>query len=96
MKKLFILALLPFTVSAQQQYNKPVMCAQTQHVINTLTGKEYEEKPVWMGVNAQDNTFSLFINRSTKGWTLIEFRGNTACVLGAGDESQISRDFSNN
>lgn len=93
MKKLFILALLPFTVNAQQQYNKPVMCAQTQQVINTLIGKEYKEKPIWMGVNEKNNTFSLFVNQDTKSWTLIEFRGNTACVLGAGEESQVSKEF---
>jgi len=95
MKYLLICSLLiPLSVKAQQQYSKPVMCAETTKVIKTLTGKEYEEKPFWMGVDNKDHTFSIFYNKETTGWTIIEFKGRTACVLGAGEESQLSQELS--
>lgn len=95
MKKiiLFLLA-IPTIVSAQQQANKPVLCSDTERVIKTLTSMEYEERPIWMGVDNKDNTFSVFYNKETTGWTIIEFKGRTACVLGAGYESQLSQELS--
>lgn len=93
MKKLLILLLLPFTAQAQQTAYKAVMCADTQSVISSLTGKDYKEKPFWMGVDQKDHTFSVFYNKDTTGWTIIEFKGKTACILGAGEESQLSREL---
>jgi len=78
---------------AQQNYVKSVICAKTEQVIKTLTGKEYEEKPIWMGVDDKEHTFSIFFNKATSAWTLIEFKGNVACILGAGNESQVAREF---
>lgn len=94
MKKLLFFLLIPFNLQAQQQFNKPVMCAQTEQVIKSLTGEEYKEKPFWMGVDERDHTFSIFYNKETTGWTIIEFKGRIACVLGAGSESQLSQEFS--
>ena len=95
MKYLLIcLLLIPLSVEAQQTAYKFVMCAETENVINTLTGKDYKEKPFWMGVDNKDNTFSIFYNKETTGWTIIEFKGRTACVLGAGEESQLSQELS--
>lgn len=95
MKKLLLLLLVPFSLHAQQQFNKPVMCAETEKVIKSLTGEEYKERPFWMGVDERDHTFSIFYNKETTGWTIIEFKGRIACVLGAGNESQLSQEFSN-
>jgi hypothetical protein len=73
-----------------------VICTDTEKLIKALTGREYQEKPIWMGVNKDDHTFSVFVNKDTKGWTIIEFKGRTACVLGAGEESLISTELNNN
>jgi len=95
MKYLLICSLLiPLSVKAQQTAYKVVVCAETENVIRTLTGKDYKEKPFWMGVDNKDNTFSIFYNKETTGWTIIEFKGRTACVLGAGEESQLSQELS--
>lgn len=95
MKNLFLtLLLISTTAQAQQQFNKPVICAETERVIKSLTSEEYKEKPFWMGVDNKDNTFSVFYNKETTGWTIIEFKGRTACVLGAGYESQLSQELS--
>lgn len=93
MKKLLILLLLPFAAQAQQTAYKAVMCADTQSVISSLTGKDYKEKPFWMGVDQKDHTFSVFYNKDTTGWTIIEFKGKTACILGAGEESQLAQEL---
>jgi hypothetical protein len=85
--------LFPLTVSAQQTAYKAVMCADTEKVITALTGKDYKEKPFWMGVDQKDHTYSIFYNKETTGWTIIEFKGKTACILGAGEESQLSQDL---
>lgn len=95
MKKiLFLLLSFPITALAQQTAYKAVMCADTEKVIGALTGKDYKEKPFWMGVDQKDHTFSIFYNKETTGWTIIEFKGKTACILGAGEESQLSQELS--
>lgn len=95
MKKfLLVLLLFPFTARAQQTAYKAVMCADTQSVITALTGKDYKEKPFWMGVDQKEHTYSIFYNKETSGWTIIEFKGKTACILGAGEESQLSQELS--
>jgi len=93
MKKLLILLLLPFAAQAQQTAYKAVKCADTQSVITALTGKEYKEKPFWMGFDQKEHTYSIFYNKETTGWTIIEFKGKTACILGAGEESQLSKEL---
>lgn len=94
MKKILALFLLPCSAYAQQTAYKAVMCADTQSVITALTGKDYKERPFWMGVDQKDHTYSIFYNKETTGWTIIEFKGKTACILGAGEESQLSQELS--
>lgn len=94
MKKILALFLLPCSAYAQQTAYKAVMCADTEKVISALTGKDYKERPFWMGVDQKDHTYSIFYNKETTGWTIIEFKGKTACILGAGEESQLSQELS--
>lgn len=94
LKKSLLLLLLPLTASAQQTAYKAVMCSDTEVVIRSLTGKDYKERPFWMGTDQKDHTYSIFYNKETTGWTIIEFKGKTACILGAGEESQLSIELS--
>jgi len=95
MKYLLILLFIMGCTTAvgQTTANKRVVCLDTESLIRNLIGRDYEEQPVWLGVNEQNSTFSLFINKETLTWTIIEFKGKTACILGAGSDSQISRDI---
>ena len=93
MKKFFLIFCFPLTSFAQQTAYKAVMCADTEKVITALTGKDYKEQPFWMGVDQKDHTYSIFYNKQTTGWTIIEFKGKTACILGAGEESQLSKEL---
>ncbi len=72
-----------------QTLNKPVPCMDFDLLVKALTGPKYQEMPVWLGIEASSNTrYSLFVNTSTGDWTLIQFSGKTACILGAGQQSQ--------
>lgn len=72
--------------------NKPVRCTDTRTLIETLTGKDYKENPIWLGTDQQGNNISVFVNTDTSAYTVIEFRGRIACVLSAGSESMLSQD----
>jgi len=67
--------------------NKPVTCDATSVVLNTLV-TEFEETPQWHGSNeAQGTRFVLTVNLKTGAWSLIEFAGGTACVIGVGENA---------
>jgi hypothetical protein len=67
--------------------NKPVTCDNTSTVLNTLV-TEFGETPQWQGSNTQQGTrFLLTVNLKTGAWSLIEFAGGTACVIGVGENA---------
>jgi len=45
-----------------------------------------------MGTDDSKHNFGLFVNKTKGAWTLVEFRGRAACILGAGRESYISEE----
>jgi hypothetical protein len=91
MKYFLLLALLIVGLVAAQSViiQKPMKCADTKTVIQALTGEDYKEKPIWLGIEsgATVSRYSLFVNEQTKTWTLIQFDENVACVLGVGEAS---------
>lgn len=68
---------------------KPVECADTATLLRGLSGSDYKEKPIWFGIEPGANVsrYSLFVNKETKSWTLIQFDETIACVLGTGENS---------
>jgi len=68
---------------------KPVECADTAILLQGLSGSNYKEKPIWLGIEpgATVSRYSLFVNEQTKTWTLIQFNETIACVLGTGEAS---------
>jgi hypothetical protein len=91
MKYLIILLVLIVGLVAAQTVSvqKPLICADTKELMNSLVGEDYKEKPIWMGVEKDSALarYSLFVNEETKTWTLIQFDKKTACVLGTGEAS---------
>ncbi len=68
--------------------DKPVICGKFSVIIEVLMGDKFREVPVWLGADAQDgSSYSLFINDKTKTWTFVQYRSDTACVLGTGRDS---------
>ena len=76
------------TVSAQSRtLNKPVVCEATEKVFRTIV-EDFKETPQWQGHNPQQGTSTvLTVNLTTGAWTLIEYTGVTACVIGVGENS---------
>jgi len=95
MKKLMLLCLLvlaPF-VQAQQwtQLQTTVSCGPFRDIVKVLTQARYNEMPLWVGQSGRDATsFTLFLNADSGGWTLLQYYGETACILGMGDASNIT------
>jgi hypothetical protein len=85
-----ILLLLVFIfgyVAAQTiSLQKTVGCLSTEIMLKGLSGSDYKEKPIWMGIesDAAMPRYSLFVNDDTRTWTLIQFDDTIACVLGTG------------
>jgi len=96
MKKLIIIASL-FTgllVYAQTQSENPlqvlqkkVHCGSAKEVIGELMNGNYKEKPFWMGDEPGTNSkYVLMVNERSKSWTMLQYDGDTACIIGAGEK----------
>jgi hypothetical protein len=88
MKYILIILALIFGFVAAQTVNlqKTIGCISTEIMLKGLSGSDYKEKPIWMGIesDAPMSKYSLFVNDDTKTWTLIQFDEKIACVLGTG------------
>lgn len=92
MYKLFlgviIVCVLIANVYAQSiTVEKPITCGATKSVIESLTGKEYDEQLFWVGTD-EDSRYAVLRNEKSGAWTIIQFNEKLACVLGAGDSSR--------
>ena len=83
-KLLLTLALLTPLAHAQQTQTlqKTVECAPSNTVLKNLQSK-YGEQPLW-GAQVLHTTLAVFVNHTTKTWTLLQFDDNLACVLDTG------------
>lgn len=92
MKKLMALAFLATmtttTTAAEDKWfqaNKPVSCGPFSEIVKLVTGKDFQEQPLWIGVSPQDKTWiALFRNPNTTTWTLVQYGQEFGCVLGEG------------
>ena len=88
MKVILLLLVLIFGYVAAQTINlqKNIGCLGTEVLLQALSGSDYKEKPIWIGIesDAPMSKYSLFVNDDTKTWTLIQFDDTIACVLGIG------------
>jgi hypothetical protein len=87
-KVILLLLVLIFGYVAAQTINlqKNIGCLGTEVLLQALSGSDYKEKPIWIGIesDAAMSKYSLFVNDDTKTWTLIQFDDTIACVLGTG------------
>ena len=88
MKYILIILVLIFGFVAAQTISlqKTIGCLSTEVLLLGLSGSDYKEKPIWMGIESDPamSKYSLFVNDDTKTWTLIQFDNTIACVLGTG------------
>jgi hypothetical protein len=83
-----LFCLISLIAHAQQivDMQKQIKCSDAQTVMNYFS-MNYQEAPLWVGKTNTGTHITLLVNRETRSWTLIEYDGNIACVLGAGDVS---------
>lgn len=75
---------MSFNLQAQELVNKPVYCGPINGLLSKLSGT-YDEKLYWIGKSeSEDSKFALLVNNKTKTWTIVQFNGSVACVLGSG------------
>jgi len=91
MKKLLSLILFSSSVWAEPfEIKKPVICDKTETVLKVLSSADYQEKPIWLGAADEKLVnYSLWINASTKNWTIVQFNNDFACVIGTGESYTI-------
>jgi hypothetical protein len=71
---------------------KPMKCGKAEFVMNHFA-KEYGEMPLWVGKSNTGTHITLLVNKEKRSWTMIEYDGNIACVLGAGETSSSNEVF---
>ncbi len=85
----FLFCLSSSIANAQFRYDYPVICDNTQKIIESLT-TNFKEKASWTGKHIEDNSrYSLWVNEKTGSWTLLKMNPEVACILGVGEESKI-------
>jgi hypothetical protein len=88
---LLLLAVFSVTYAQQRSQSKTVICDSSRAIFDSLAD-DYQESVVWQGHSPiQSTTVALFVNDSTRAWTLVEFKDTWACVLAVGDSSSQSR-----
>ena len=83
----FLFCLISPIANAQTfQSEKPVVCdVNPEKVIKALI-ENYEENPVWVATG-EGAKFTLFVNKDTGSWTLLQFTSEWACIIGIGKNS---------
>jgi hypothetical protein len=77
--------LLPALAYAQPvTVEKPIVCDTTEVVIETLTSKQYQEQPFWIGAD-KNSRYVMLVNEKTSTWSFVQLNENIACVLGTGE-----------
>jgi hypothetical protein len=71
---------------------KPMKCGKAEFVMNHFT-QEYGEMPLWVGKDVSGSHITLLVNKEKRSWTLIQYDGTIACVLGAGETSSSNEVF---
>jgi len=72
------------------QVPKVVVCGPADIVFKGLTDDDIKEQPLWVGKDESSKSdYALFVNEKTMAFTLIQYTGTTACILGLGYKSEI-------
>lgn len=76
--------------SASYQKEKPVVCYDLKELVDKLKNG-YNEDVVFVSTNdlyPNPTKISIFENRETGTWTIVEYADNIGCVLGVGKNSK--------
>lgn len=84
---LLIVCAVAIAATPGVQLSKPVSCWPSDEVFRTLHGPDLNETVIWTASSAApgvEHAPRVALTVNTRTWTLLEFDGVQACVLGAG------------
>jgi hypothetical protein len=96
--KYLIIILLSLTFLPVYAQDKPdeivtarLECYNTMKVFTELQ-KTYKEAPMVLGKTSDEakSTMSLWINATTKSWTIVATKDTLSCIVGAGTDIELS------
>lgn len=88
-----VIALITATASAQQRYNKEVVCRDTKEALDILL-TDHGERPVWVGkTDSERNNYMMLVNVKTQTWSLLQLNQNAACLIGSGTGFDFTTKF---
>ena len=94
-----LLISLPFYSYAQNKpdeiVNARLECYNTMKIFTELQ-KTYKETPIILGKTNDEakSTMTLWINATTKSWTIIATKDTLSCIVGAGTDVELTPAFS--
>ncbi len=70
--------------------NAELICNETKHIVNVLR-KEYKEMPFLFGKAGDEakSIMSLWVNPTTKNWTILATKEDITCVVGVGSKFEL-------
>jgi len=90
MKYLISLFICLFTLTSYSEEiierNRKIRCASFKLIFESLTSEEFNEHPIWVGINEEDGSqTAVMVNNKTLTWTIIQYDNKNACVLNIGE-----------
>lgn len=80
----------PLASNAQEVITTDIYCDKTSTIMNTLK-KDYREFPFLLGKanDAAKSVMSLWVNPTTKSWTILSTKEEITCVIGTGQDFNL-------
>jgi hypothetical protein len=84
----FLFCLTSSIANAQEviELTKGMKCSKAEFIMNYFA-TEHKELPIWVGKTAFNTHITLLVNKEKRSWTMVEYDGNIACVIGVGETS---------
>lgn len=92
MKKLLLLLMFTTSAFAQEQeiqvfeLNRPMKCAKVEEIMYFIN-QNFGETMSWVGKDENNGSFlSIYRNKDTGTWSLIQYDSKVGCFLGSGTQ----------
>jgi hypothetical protein len=73
--------------------DKKVLCDFNERIIGSVTGGDFKEAPVFVGNDKlSESKTTLFINRKTGSWTMVQANERVGCIVTAGEAHILLND----
>ena len=80
-------AMLEVQDSTWFRMNRSFVCGPFAEIVQSLSGAEFGERPVWLGTGDEVRT-ALLVNPTRSSWTIVMYQREVGCVIAAGSASQ--------